>query len=96
MYICDNKDCGLWLHEECLIKAALADTWEKVKHESGNEVKSSSKKQKEPYAGKLSGVLQDGLTEFQVEVTDLRPGNRKGTKTLLPASCLKCHAKLLR
>ena len=96
MYICDNKDCAIWLHEECLIKAALAETWEKVKHDSKHEAKSTSKKQKEPYAGKLLGVLQDGLTEFQVEVTDLRPGGHKGTKQILPAACLKCYTKLLR
>jgi len=97
MYICDNKDCGLWLHEECVIKAALTETWEKVKHEiSNNEVKATSKKQKEPYEGKLSGKIRDGVTEFQVEVTDLRHGDQKGTNTTVPASCLKCHAKLLR
>lgn len=99
MFICDNSECGIWLHRQCLIDSALTLAYERLTgtlSKNGTLTQAKKKGPKKHYSGKLSGkLLETDASEVMIEITDLRAGMKRATWTE-PASCLKCDTILLR
>lgn len=100
MEICDNPDCKVWLHEECLIDDVLRKTYERLVKDSvdndlsaNGTLKLNGKKSKAPYKGFFSAKIdaEDGHTS--VTIKDLRP-NADPETWVESLSCLKCGVKL--
>jgi hypothetical protein len=104
---CDNKDCELWMHGECLIDDILKKTYEKVVEDGSEEsnangaAKEGSKKGKRGrkiWKGKFNAKLHTDNTadgsHTKMAITDLR-SNSKGPKTWTErVACLKCGSLL--
>jgi hypothetical protein len=103
MMMCDNEECKVWMHEECLIDDILTKTYEKVVEECSEEadthvaVKPTSKKGKSErrrWKGKLNAKFYTDDTadssNTRVTITHRR-SNSKGPKTWIErVACLKC------
>ncbi|EHL03588.1 hypothetical protein M7I_0229 [Glarea lozoyensis 74030] len=60
MYICDNAECKIWLHKQCLIDHTLTKEFEKINLASGSTSNSKGRSTKtKPYAGVLSGKPEE-------------------------------------
>lgn len=85
MLACDNKNCKIWLHPQCLIDDALTTTYNRLVSpptppENGEPNGKKAKKgkpstEKKPYNGLFTAKILDELKATpQFEITDLRDG----------------------
>jgi hypothetical protein len=104
MMMCDNEECKLLMHEECLIDDILTEKYKKVVEE-GSEgadahgaVRQTSKKgksERRTWQGELDAKFHtDDTSNTTVTITHLR-SNSKGPKTWTEGvACLKCGSLL--
>ncbi len=102
MYICDNPDCKLWIHEECLVNDILEKTYKRLVTDSDSQntngvARLNGKKSKggPPYKGLFKATINkvpegEPLT---ATVTDQRPNANPKTWTE-PITCPKCSTTL--
>lgn len=84
MYICDNPNCNLWLHKQCLIDASLKKTYEKLvgkETETNGTAKANgklgrpAKKPAAAWVGKFSARIKDSEDgPPTIVIKDLRAG----------------------
>lgn len=107
MMICDNGECKVWLHTECLIDDILTKTYERLVTDSDEAPNSNGaakpnarkgKADRKIWKGKFDAKFdmvastQDGHT--MITITDLR-SNSNGPKTWTErVACLKCGSLL--
>ncbi len=91
MVCCDNEKCGLWLHEECILKDVLRRTYERVSAKEavkedvnavGSERPRKKRKKasdKDPWSGILEATLNKGELDapLRVIITRLRGDVKK-------------------
>ena len=106
MMICDNEDCKLWMHEECLMDDILTKTYERVVEDASEDTeangaaKAAAKKGKgrKIWKGKFDAKFQtedtpDG-SHTTVTITDLRSNHNEPKSWTERVACLKCATLL--
>lgn len=101
MFICDNTDCKVWLHKECLIEDILAKTYSRlVEGEDGTQTngiaRTNGKKAKGKYKYKglfTATIKEEGEAPPVAIIKDLRPGADPKTWEE-PIKCPKCSTEL--
>lgn len=101
MFICDNSNCKVWLHKECLEEEILAKTYTRlVEGENGSQTngvaRSNGKKTKSKpkYKGLFSARIQEIGDQPPVAViSDLRSGSDKKSWEE-SIKCPKCATEL--
>jgi hypothetical protein len=104
MDICENPDCKVWLHEQCIIDDVLEKTYAKENGTSteaetnGDSLKTSGKKGKtgsKPWTSKFTAKVNGDDQPPTITITDLR-SESEGPKSWTEAvECLKCKTPLL-
>jgi hypothetical protein len=106
MMICDNEDCKLWMHEECLIDDILTRTYERLVEDGSEDAdangvaKPVAKKGKgrKIWKGKFDAKFNtedtpDG-SRTTVTITDLREKPKSPKSWTERVACLKCGSLL--
>jgi hypothetical protein len=107
MMICDNQECKLWMHEECLIDDILTKTYERLVEDGSEEADANGGARPAAKKGKSGRKIWKGKFDAKfhtddsadgshttVTITDLR-SNSKGPKTWTErVPCLKCGSLL--
>jgi hypothetical protein len=89
MFVCDNSDCKVWLHSDCIIDSVLSETYKRLvtaeddenpepdSSTNGTASKATGKKGKasqHAYDGKFEAtIIEEDGKPTLVEITDLRP-----------------------
>jgi hypothetical protein len=104
MYICDNEDCKLWLHPECLVEDVLNKTYRRLvmkedpdtKELTNGVARSNNQKAKgKPlYKGFFSATIPGhGEEPPRINIKDLRAGANPKTWNE-SICCPKCRTTL--
>lgn len=101
MIACPNKDCHIWMHEECIIHDVLTNAYDRITNNEGKQKKKGVKRasggklaheldygQDQPYSKHFSAKIVDNGNLIQI--TDLS-NNKVLTEHI---QCLKCDVKL--
>lgn len=104
--ICDNEDCKLWIHEECLIDDILARTYEREVEDGGKEADTNGVAKPVVKKGKARKIWKgefdakfytedtpDG-SRTTVTITDLRDRPKSPLSWTERVACLKCGSLL--
>jgi hypothetical protein len=105
MMICDNEDCKLWLHQECLIDDILTKTYERLVKDSEEAPDTNGIARTNGKKGKSSRKIWKGLFEAkftdsgeaehtEVIITDLRNKTNGAKIWTERVACLKCGTVL--
>jgi hypothetical protein len=104
MMICDDPECKLWMHEDCLIDDILTKTYERVVEdapEPNGVARPTAKKSKagrKVWKGKFEAKFStDDTTEGShttVTITDLRSTPSTPKTWTERVACLKCERLL--
>jgi hypothetical protein len=104
---CSNPDCGIWLHDDCLLDDALSGSYHQKILNDASELKrlneyiefkkltSTKKKSRQPpcpWTGKLEAVLDVKNTPARAIVSDITDPNKDPWEYDL--ACLKCKSSL--
>jgi len=99
MEICDNPECRIWLHDECIIDYVLTKAYKTILEEdaqamNGTAKTNGRKPKSKAWKSKLTGKVKTENGHTVVSITDIRKeGNvREPWDERVP--CLQCQELL--
>lgn len=109
MLACPNKECHIWMHQECIINAALTKAYDQLTNPEEEEKKKKTKTKKKGRAKRVSGVKLAHELSYKLDQSIVKhlsakmvdEGNQIEITDLAsdevrtePTKCLKCDARL--
>lgn len=93
MFVCDNTDCKLWLHEPHLLDDVLKRVYKREVGETNGVAKGNGAKGKggkAPYKGLFKAtIVESSNAPTKAVITDLRPESQRTWEE--PVLCPKCE-----